>query len=91
MAAVRAALGSDSVPLMVDANSGYTDEAHAGPIADMLARYHVYWFEEPCVWDDLQCARAVRENHEVPPATGPTGTCALPASGHAQSNSSPSP
>ena len=37
MAAVRAAIGND-VTLMVDANSGYTSEEHAGPVADMLAR-----------------------------------------------------
>lgn len=58
MAAARAALGM-KVPLMVDANSGYTDIEHAQPVAEMLQRYNVTWFEEPCVWHDLQCARAV--------------------------------
>eukprot|EP00730_Choanoeca_flexa_P011775 TRINITY_DN2798_c0_g1_i1.p1 TRINITY_DN2798_c0_g1~~TRINITY_DN2798_c0_g1_i1.p1 ORF type:complete len:411 (+),score=108.65 TRINITY_DN2798_c0_g1_i1:160-1392(+) len=69
VAAVRGAIGDDTL-LMVDANSGYTDETHAGATADMLANYNVYWFEEPCVWNDLQCAKAVKDNHNVRVAIG---------------------
>lgn len=59
VAAARAALGNQ-IPLMVDANSGYTSVEYAEPVAAMLRRYNVTWFEEPCVWNDLVCARQVR-------------------------------
>jgi L-alanine-DL-glutamate epimerase-like enolase superfamily enzyme len=54
VAAVRQAIGDD-VTLMVDANSGYTAEEYAGPVADMLARLglclnlHCVMLEG-CVW-----------------------------------------
>lgn len=69
VAAVRSALGPH-VPLMVDANSGFTRPETALDLANFLVTHNVTWFEEPCVWNDLQCARAVMNSTKVPVALG---------------------
>jgi D-galactarolactone cycloisomerase len=52
IAAVRDAIGPD-IPLMVDANQAYNAFA-AIQMGREMAKYNVFWFEEPVPYDDLQ-------------------------------------
>jgi L-alanine-DL-glutamate epimerase-like enolase superfamily enzyme len=66
--AVLRAVGSDA-QVAVDANGRFTlDRALA--YAGMLARYPVFWYEEPGDPLDFELQRAVAEAYEAPLATG---------------------
>lgn len=69
VAACRQAIGP-AAALMVDANSGFTDAFHALQLAAFLKTQQVAWFEEPCVWNDLQCNRLVQTHGGLPVALG---------------------
>lgn len=68
VSAIRAAIGED-IALMVDANHAY-NAAEAIRVARMLADYHVHWFEEPVVPEDLDGYLEVRAASDVPIAGG---------------------
>jgi len=68
VAVVRQAIGTD-IELMVDANHAY-DAATAIRLGRALAPYHIAWFEEPVVPENLEGYRAVRQALDVPIAGG---------------------
>lgn len=68
VAAVRNLIGPD-IPLMVDANMGWTvDEAIRA--ARALADFNIYWLEEPTVPDDIQGHARIAREGGLPLATG---------------------
>ena len=65
---VRAALGDD-IEIMVDGNSGYS-APRAIELGRSLERYHVFHFEEPCPYWDLDSTAKVAKALDMPIAGG---------------------
>jgi L-alanine-DL-glutamate epimerase-like enolase superfamily enzyme len=65
---VREAVG-DEVEVFVDANNGYYAK-QAIRMAREFAPYHVGWFEEPVLADDIEGLAAVARAIDIPVATG---------------------
>jgi D-arabinonate dehydratase len=68
LAAVRAAVGDD-IEVLIDANNGYYAK-QAIRMAREFEPYHVGWFEEPVLADDIDCLAAVAAAIDIPVATG---------------------
>jgi L-alanine-DL-glutamate epimerase-like enolase superfamily enzyme len=68
VAAVRRAIG-DGVALLVDANNAYRVH-EALEMARKLARFDIYWFEEPLMPDDYAGNAFLTERSPVPIAMG---------------------
>jgi L-alanine-DL-glutamate epimerase-like enolase superfamily enzyme len=68
VAAMRDSMGPD-VTLMVDANMRWTVE-HAIRAARELARFDIYWLEEPTIPDDFEGHARIVSEGGVPVATG---------------------
>ena len=66
--AVREAIGDDTM-LYVDANSCYTPEK-AIEVGQMLERYNVVHFEEPCPYWKIDWTRQVTDTLDIPVAAG---------------------
>ena len=65
---VREAIGPD-VNLMVDANNAYRAR-EAIQMAEKMAPYDIYWFEEPVAPDDYRGHAVVAQSTTIPIATG---------------------
>lgn len=65
---VRQRLGPD-VAILVDANSSYTP-ARAIELGRQLQQFNIYWYEEPCVYNDLDAHAQVAAALDVPIALG---------------------
>jgi D-galactarolactone cycloisomerase len=70
IAAVREAIGPD-MRLMIDANHGY-DVLEAVEVGQRAAAYHIDWFEEPVLPEQLAAYRDVRAGQPIPVAGGET-------------------
>jgi D-galactarolactone cycloisomerase len=70
IAAVREAIGPD-IRLMIDANHGY-DVLEAVEVGQRAAAYHIDWFEEPVLPEQLAAYRDVRAGQPIPVAGGET-------------------
>lgn len=68
LAAVRKAVGDD-VEVLIDANNGYYAKQAIG-MAREFEPYHVGWFEEPVLADDIEGLAAVARATHIPVATG---------------------
>ncbi len=66
--AVREAIG-ESVDLMVDANNAYAPYT-AIKVGRELAKYNVYWFEEPVPPEDIEGGAKVAAALDIPVAAG---------------------
>ncbi|MBI4736007.1 MAG: mandelate racemase/muconate lactonizing enzyme family protein [candidate division NC10 bacterium] len=69
MGEVTRALGERSVPLMVDTNHAY-GVAEAIRLGRALEPYHLRWYEEPVVPEDIAGYREVRQALSIPIAGG---------------------
>ena len=63
----------DSITLQVDANGSY-DPAKAIEVGRMLRDHGVYFFEEPCPWEDFEATKQVADALEIPVAGGEQDT-----------------
>lgn len=68
LAAVRHAVG-EGFSIMVDANQSFS-LAEALRRADMMADFHIHWFEEPMPADDIGAHRVLARQSRVPIAVG---------------------
>jgi L-alanine-DL-glutamate epimerase-like enolase superfamily enzyme len=59
----------DSLTLQVDANGSY-DAAKAIEVGRMLQDHGVYFFEEPCPWEDFEATKQVADALDIPVAGG---------------------
>ena len=69
MAAIKRALGSRDVTLMVDTNHGY-GLADALKLGQSLEQYDLRWYEEPVAPEDYDGYRALRAKLKMPIAGG---------------------
>lgn len=68
VAAMRTLLGGD-IPLLVDANMGWTTE-QAIRASRALAKHDVYWLEEPTIPDDFDGYARIESEGALPVAAG---------------------
>jgi galactonate dehydratase len=66
--AVRKAVGPD-VDLLIE-NHRRMAPMHAIALADALAEFDCYWFEEPCHCDNIEALAEVRHASKIPVVTG---------------------
>lgn len=66
--AVRESVGPD-ILLMVDANNAYRP-SEAKKLAEAIAEYDIFWFEEPVHPDDLPGLQKLAASSRIPIATG---------------------